>query len=65
MWLRRQRGKGGPSPARADAQVAVYSRKGTLFIWAMDETEVLWQGSQAVWTLSDDSDAHEHRPHAV
>ena len=29
-----------------------------LFIWAMNETDVLWQGSEAVWTLPDHSDAH-------
>ena len=63
MWLRRQRGRrdrrSGPSPARAEALVAVYSRKGMLFIWAMNETDVLWQGSDAVWTLPDHSDADD------
>jgi hypothetical protein len=63
MWLRRQRGRldreGGPSPARADALVAVYSRKGTLFFWAFNETDVLWQGSEAVWTLPEDRDASD------
>lgn len=41
------------------AEVAVYFRRGTLFIRAMDETDVLWMGSDAVWTLPDHSDAHE------
>jgi hypothetical protein len=36
-----------------------YLYVGTLFIRAMDETDVLWMGSDAVWTLPEHADADE------
>ena len=38
------------------ARVAIYRRRGKLFIQAVNETDVMWMASDAVWTLEAHAD---------